>query len=174
RPDHAEHVVDLCGRAYPEPDRFFLAALAAARFRIEPTDTAGRHAEQLARTAPWPWLDALVGCWRAELLGDTDQAIAAHDTFHAIGAARGVERARGVLRALGIRAPRAQRRDGQLSPREIEVAQLVAQGLSNAAIATRLFLSRSTVTSHISHILTKLGMSSRSQIATWVAQHAPN
>ncbi len=174
RPDHAEHVVDLCGRAYPEPDRFFLAALAAARFRIEPTDTAGRHAEQLARTAPWPWLDALVGCWRAELLGDTDQAIAAHDTFHAIGAARGVERARGVLRALGIRAPRAQRRDGQLSPREIEVAQLVAQGLSNPAIATRLFLSRSTVTSHVSHILTKLGMSSRSQIATWVAQHAPN
>jgi DNA-binding NarL/FixJ family response regulator len=85
-----------------------------------------------------------------------------------------VERARGVLRALGIRAPRAPRRDGQLSPREIEVAQLVAQGLSNPAIATRLFLSRSTVTSHISHILTKLGMSSRSQIATWVAQHAPN
>jgi DNA-binding CsgD family transcriptional regulator len=174
RRDHAQHVVDLCGRTYHEPDRFFVAALAAARFRIEPTDTAARDAEQLAQAAPWPWLDALVGCWHAELLGHTDKAIAARDTFHAIGAARGVERAQGVLRALGIRAPRDRRRDGELSPRELEVAQLVAQGLSNSAIATRLFLSRSTVTSHISHILTKLGVSSRSQIATWVAQHAPN
>jgi DNA-binding CsgD family transcriptional regulator len=174
RRDHAEHAVDLCGSTYPEPDRFLLAALAVARFRIEPTDTAGREAEQLARAAPWPWLDALVGCWRGELLGDADAAISARDTFHAIAAARGVERAQGVLRALGVRAPRDQRRDGELSPRELEVAQLVAQGLSNSAIATRLFLSRSTVTSHISHILTKLGMSSRSQIAAWVARHATN
>jgi DNA-binding CsgD family transcriptional regulator len=171
RRDHAEHVVDLCGRTYHEPDRFFLAALAAARFRTEPTDTTARQAEHQARTAPWPWLDALVGCWRAELLGDVDKAIAARDVFRAIGATRGVERAQGALRALGIRAPRDQRRDGELSPRELEVAQLVAQGLSNSAIATRLFLSRSTVTSHISHILTKLDMSSRSQIAAWVARH---
>jgi DNA-binding CsgD family transcriptional regulator len=173
RQDDAKRVVDLCGRSYPEPDRFFLAALAAARFRIEPTDTAARDAERLARDAPWPWLDALVGCWWAELLGDADKAIAAKGTFQAISAARGVERAQGVLRALGIRTPRDQRRDGELSPRELEVAQLVAQGLSNSAIATRLFLSRSTVTSHISHILTKLGMTSRTQIATWVARHAP-
>jgi len=170
----AQRVVDLCGRTYREPDRFFLAALAAARFRIEPADAAASHAEQLARTAPWPWLDALVGCWCGELLGDADKAIAARDRFHAIGAERGVARAKGVLRALGIRAPRDQRRDGELSPRELEVAQLVAQGLSNSAIATRLFLSRSTISSHISHILTKLGVSSRSQIATWVARHATN
>ena len=83
RRDDAQHVVDLCGRPYREPDRFFLAAFAAARFRIEPTDTAADDAEQLARAAPWPWLDALVGCWRAELLGDAEQAIAARDTFHA-------------------------------------------------------------------------------------------
>jgi DNA-binding NarL/FixJ family response regulator len=110
----------------------------------------------------------------SELLGDADKAIAARDRFHAIGAERGVARAKGVLRALGIRAPRDQRRDGELSPRELEVARLVAEGLSNSAIATRLFLSRSTISSHISHILTKLGVSSRSQIATWVARHATN
>jgi DNA-binding CsgD family transcriptional regulator len=170
----AEDVVDVCGRTYPEPDRFFLAAHAAARFRTEPTDIAARDAEELARAAPWPWLDALVGCWCAELLGDADRAVAARDTFQAVGAARGVERAQGVLRALGVRAPRAQRRDGELSPRELEVAQLVAEGLSNSAIASRLFLSRSTVTSHISHILTKLGMTSRTQIAAWVTRHAGN
>jgi DNA-binding CsgD family transcriptional regulator len=173
RRDDAQQVVDRCARTYPEPDRFFLAALAAARFRIAPTEPAGRDAEQLARAAPWPWLDALVGCWYAELLGDPDKAIAARDMFHAIDAIRGVERAQGVLRALGIRTPRDRRRDGEISPRELEVAQLVAEGLSNSAIATRLFLSRSTVTSHISHILSKLGASSRTQIATWVAQHAP-
>jgi DNA-binding CsgD family transcriptional regulator len=172
RRDDAEHVVELCERTYREPDRFFLAALGAARFRIEPTDTAGRDAEQLARTAPWPWLGALVGCWRAEQLRDADSAIAARETFQAIGAARGIERAQAVLRALGIRTPRDQRLHGELSPRELEVAQLVAQGLTNSAIATRLFVNRSTVASHISHILTKLGVSSRSQIAAWVTQHA--
>jgi DNA-binding CsgD family transcriptional regulator len=168
----AEHVADLCGRRYHEPDRFFLAVLAAAQFRIEPSDATGRDAEQLANTAPWPWLHALVGCWRASLLGDTDKAIAARDTFQAIGAGRGVERAQGVLRDLGIRTPRDKRRDRELTPRELEVAQLVAQGLSNSAIATRLFVNRSTVTSHINHIFTKLGMSSRSQIATWVTRRA--
>jgi DNA-binding CsgD family transcriptional regulator len=171
RRDHAREVVDLCERTYHEPDRFFLAALAAARFRIEPTDSAARQAEQQSRAAPWPWLDALVGCWYAELLRETDKAIAARDTFQAIGAARGVERSQGVLRALGVRAPRARHGEGELSPRELEVAQLVAEGLSNSAIATRLFLSRSTVTSHISHILAKRGMSSRSQIAAWVTRH---
>jgi DNA-binding CsgD family transcriptional regulator len=170
----AEQVVGRCGRTYPEPDRFFVAALAMARFRIEPTDDAAREAEQPARTAPWPWLDALAGCWRAELLGDAEAATAARDTFDAIGAARGVERALRALRSLGRRAPRDGHRDGELSARELEVAQLVAEGLTNSAIATRLFLSRSTVASHVSHILTKLGVSSRSQIATWVARHAPN
>jgi DNA-binding CsgD family transcriptional regulator len=170
----AEHVVDRCERTYPEPDRFFVAALAAARLRIEPTNDTSRETEELARTAPWPWLDALAGCWRAEFLGDAEAAFAARDTFHAIGAARCVERAHGVLRSLGRRAPRDGHRDGELSSRELEVAQLVAEGLSNSAIATRLFLSRSTVASHVSHILTKLGVSSRSQIATWVARHAPN
>jgi len=50
------------------------------------------------------------------------------------------------------------------------VADLVAEGLSNPAIARRLYLSRTTVASHVAHILTKLGFSSRAQIAAWAAQ----
>ena len=57
-----------------------------------------------------------------------------------------------------------------LSKRELEVAQLLAHGLSNREIAARLFVSDRTVDNHVSHILAKLGFDSRVQIATWVAQ----
>ncbi len=56
---------------------------------------------------------------------------------------------------------------GNLTPRECEVAQLVAQGKSNRAIADELVVGVSTVEAHISHIFTKLGFSSRAQIAAW-------
>ncbi len=50
------------------------------------------------------------------------------------------------------------------------MADLVAQGLNNLAIARRLFLSRTTVATHVVHILNKLGFSSRVQIAGWVVE----
>jgi DNA-binding CsgD family transcriptional regulator/tetratricopeptide (TPR) repeat protein len=56
---------------------------------------------------------------------------------------------------------------GPLSARESEVAALVAEGLSNRQIAARLFLSERTAQNHVQHIFTKLGFSSRAQIATW-------
>jgi non-specific serine/threonine protein kinase len=62
----------------------------------------------------------------------------------------------------------------ELSDRELEVARLVARGLSNPAIATELFLSRATVKTHVSHILSKLGLQSRAQVAGWVAAHDAN
>ena len=70
---------------------------------------------------------------------------------------------------LGAPPPRPRRHPGPLSERELEVAELVAEGLSNPAIAARLYLSRATVASHVAHILTKLGFSARTQIASWVA-----
>lgn len=61
----------------------------------------------------------------------------------------------------------------QLTRREREVAELVAQGLTNPQVAERLFVSPGTVRGHVEHILGKLGLTSRVQIATWlVAQHA--
>jgi len=56
-----------------------------------------------------------------------------------------------------------------LSKREFEVAELVAAGLSNKAIATQLFLSERTAESHVKHICDKLGFNSRAQVAAWVA-----
>jgi DNA-binding CsgD family transcriptional regulator len=57
----------------------------------------------------------------------------------------------------------------QLTRREQEVAGLVAAGLSNKDIASRLVISQRTAEGHIEHILTKLGFNSRAQIAAWVA-----
>jgi DNA-binding CsgD family transcriptional regulator len=151
-------------------NRFMAASLAAARFRLEPTIQRALNAETVASAAPWPWLHALVGCWRGEFLQDRDAAERAHWRFEAIGAQIGVDRAQAVLRRLGIRLPRRDSGAGALSPREMEVADLVAAGLSNPAIARRLYLSRPTVASHVAHILTKLGFSSRTQIAAWAAQ----
>jgi non-specific serine/threonine protein kinase len=56
----------------------------------------------------------------------------------------------------------------QLTRREREVAELVAQGESNKAIAANLMVSQRTAESHIEHILSKLGFTSRTQIAAWI------
>jgi predicted ATPase/DNA-binding NarL/FixJ family response regulator len=60
-------------------------------------------------------------------------------------------------------------RPGALTPRERQVAALVASGLSNKAIAEELFISPATAARHVANILAKLGFSSRTQIATWAA-----
>src|SRR6478672_11526174 len=60
-----------------------------------------------------------------------------------------------------------------LTRREREVADLVAQGLSNREIATRLFISERTAESHVEQIRGKLGVHSRVQIANWVASDVP-
>ena len=57
---------------------------------------------------------------------------------------------------------------GGLAKREMEVAVLIAEGLSNKQIGGRLFISERTVDSHVRSILNKLGFNSRAQIASWV------
>jgi len=59
--------------------------------------------------------------------------------------------------------------ESPLSRREQQVAQLVARGLTNRQIAEELFVSERTAENHVQHILAKLGLSNRTQIATWSA-----
>ncbi|MCP2242570.1 ATP-binding protein [Lentzea aerocolonigenes] len=58
----------------------------------------------------------------------------------------------------------------RLTPREQEVAELVAQGLTNKQIAARLVISQRTAEGHVENILAKLGLTTRTQVATWVAE----
>jgi DNA-binding NarL/FixJ family response regulator len=57
-----------------------------------------------------------------------------------------------------------------LTPREREVAALIAEGLSNAEIAQRLVLSPGTVGNHVGHILRALGARNRVQVAVWAVE----
>lgn len=61
--------------------------------------------------------------------------------------------------------------DNPLTPRQREVARLVAQGLTNRQLASALHISERTAESHVQNIMTTLGFQSRSQIATWSTQH---
>lgn len=54
-----------------------------------------------------------------------------------------------------------------LTEREREVAQLIAEGKSNRAIAEKLVVSERTIDTHVEHILSKLQFTSRAQIAAW-------
>jgi DNA-binding NarL/FixJ family response regulator len=65
----------------------------------------------------------------------------------------------------------AARPPAALSPREREVAILVARGLSNRQLADELAISPATVERHVANILGKLGFHSRAQIAAWAVMH---
>ena len=88
------------------------------------------------------------------------------DTANALGMAPWVDRAKRVLRDLDTRKVE----DHPLSQRELEVAALVAEGLSNRAIAQHLHLSERTAESHVKNICDKLGFNSRAQVAAWIAR----
>jgi DNA-binding CsgD family transcriptional regulator len=80
----------------------------------------------------------------------------------------GMERFLARIRQLQERVNGDRRR--LLTPREREVALLVAQGLTNREIASTLVLSERTADNHVQHILGKLGLANRSQIAVWVTK----
>jgi DNA-binding CsgD family transcriptional regulator len=60
-----------------------------------------------------------------------------------------------------------------LTAREFEVARLIGEGLTNGEIATQLSIASKTASSHVEHILAKLGVTRRAEIATWVATVTP-
>ena len=66
--------------------------------------------------------------------------------------------------------PKMTEQGDPLTPRESEIATLVAQGLSNREIAEALVISERTAQNHVQHILGKLGYANRAQIAAWATR----
>jgi DNA-binding CsgD family transcriptional regulator/tetratricopeptide (TPR) repeat protein len=106
---------------------------------------------------------------------DRQSLTRAIETFDALGATGPAARARALSRAQGWAPPRGpntatRQHPARLTPRETEVLGLLADGLTDAAIAQHLVLSRRTVEHHVAAILTKLGVTSRHQAARAAAQ----
>jgi DNA-binding NarL/FixJ family response regulator len=79
------------------------------------------------------------------------------------------DEAAALLRRLGEGPPATDGPD-VLTPREREVAALLAEGLSNGEIARRPYISTKTASVHVSNILAKLGMASRAEVAAWAVR----
>ncbi len=75
-----------------------------------------------------------------------------------------------IRRLSGATTPANGAAEGELTAREREVAALLAEGLSNAELARRLYISPKTAAVHVSNILMKLGMSSRAEVAAWAVR----
>jgi DNA-binding CsgD family transcriptional regulator len=130
-----------------------------------------REASDRWRELDAPFETAQVGVRIGEAcraLGDEEGARmefrAALATFERIGARPDASRVRGLLSGQNAHL-------AVLSPREIEVLRLIAAGRTNAEIATQLFLSERTIHRHVSNILTKLDVRSRTSAATYAVQH---
>ncbi|MBF6130036.1 helix-turn-helix transcriptional regulator [Nocardia brasiliensis] len=90
----------------------------------------------------------------------------ARDIFDALGLAAWSERARVELRGAGESSPdRSPAARERLTPHELSIAELAAQGLTNREIGQRLFLSHRTVSTHLHRIFPKLGISARGDLA---------
>lgn len=103
---------------------------------------------------------------RARRVADSREPLReAQATFAELGATPWAERARQELAATAESSHRGADVTDRLTPRELEIARLAAQGLSNRAIGERLALSPRTVGSHLARIFPKLDVGSRAEIA---------
>jgi len=99
-----------------------------------------------------------IGAARRQLTG-------AFDAFDALGAEPWRQRAAAELRACGAAVPEQPAAAADLTPQELQVVRLAADGESNAQIAMTLFLSKKTVEFHLGKAFRKLGVNRRAQLA---------
>jgi DNA-binding CsgD family transcriptional regulator len=144
-------------------------AEAAYRESIQRLDRAGLRLE-LARG------HLLYGEWlrrAGQRIKAREQLRTAHDMLSTMGVAAFAERARRELALLGQKVlRRSVETTEELTTQEFHIARLARDGLSNAEIGTRLFLSPRTVEWHLGKVFTKLGLSSRRQLRNSVPDFA--
>ena len=136
------------------------AALAAFR-RLDMPFEAARTRLLIATTLADRERETAIAEARAALAG-----------FEELGAGPGADAAAALLRSLGVKAARSGPKGiGLLTKRELEVLELLGEGLSNPAIAERLFITRKTVEHHVGSVLSKLELSSRGEATAYAVRH---
>jgi DNA-binding CsgD family transcriptional regulator len=139
----------------------FDAAVVDLRFAIEACAANGARGYGVEAA-----VELAAALLRRDAPGDRDQALELLD--HRSPEAERLEMAPFTARIAALRAgAAASNPESPLSRREQQVAQLVARGLTNRQIADELFVSERTAENHVQHILAKLGLNNRTQIAAW-------
>jgi DNA-binding CsgD family transcriptional regulator len=149
------------------------AQLSYARALLADEDGAARAFDAaLAETQGWPSYRARTqlayGTWlrrRRRNAESRPPLREAADAFSVLGSARFANRAKRELRASGETVRRRQPEVwDQLTPQELQIAQLAADGLSNREIGERLYISHRTVGTHLYQVFPKLGVTSRTEL----------
>ena len=159
-----------------------VAAVARASGRIAAAAGDRGRAEQRLRAAvaefarlELPYQDARTRLELARVVVGLDPSLAiveagrALDRLQRLGAVREAAEAAAFLRHLGVATRPGPREPGRLSHRELDVLEGVRRGLTNPEIAEQLFLSPRTVGHHVSSILAKLNLKTRSEAAVYAA-----
>ncbi len=153
--DHASGLVQVAAGST-------VAARASLESAVRGWDSVGRVWE-----STWARLDLAAGLIRGNRHAEAMPLLAqARETGERLGSPPLLDRAReleGVARARGYEDEPWR----PLTAREFEIARLVAEGLTNGEIADQLGLSPKTVSAHVEHILAKLGVGRRAEIAAW-------
>jgi predicted ATPase/DNA-binding CsgD family transcriptional regulator len=158
-------------------DRILLARALEGLARCSATDrpaVAFRLASAAAGlrsrmgATPWPsdrrrmagWLPEVARGFRSRQRRSTWEAGRADSMYEVLDLVR------------GLTAPNAPvSRSAQLTVREREVVELLARALTNQQISAELAISPATARTHVEHVLTKLGLHTRAQVAVWASQH---
>jgi len=168
--------------------RSSIATLAAARGRLEAASGRPEAAEEVFRfgigqiaglSTPFP--RALIDLASGEVLrrrgqrrAASEHLQAAYECFGELGAQPYLERCRRELNACGLNPAKRQDFDPvRLTAQELTVAQLVGSGKSNRQVAEALFVSIKTVQFHLTHIYTKLNLSSRAELIAHLHEEDP-
>ncbi|GAA0436097.1 LuxR family transcriptional regulator [Acrocarpospora corrugata] len=147
-------------------------AYAGALLADDETAERRFQAAMTSRTAGWPFYTARTqlayGGWLRRRRRGAESRTPLREAarvFDALGLLCFADRARRELRASGERARRrVPAAWAELSPQELQIAQLAAEGLSNRDIGERLYLSHRTVSTHLHRLFPKLGITSRAQL----------
>jgi DNA-binding CsgD family transcriptional regulator len=184
-PDSIRELVEEMEKAAGlTPSPALHAGLRYARALLADDADAGALFETALRSdlSTWPFLRARIGLsygeWLHQQRHDTASRAplrAARETFDALGIVPWSERARQQLRATGETSrPRTPEARDQLTPQELQITQMAADGMSNREIAQMLYLSHRTVSSHLYRAFPKLGITSRTELQRVLEPRLPD